>query len=180
VDGKSGNINAAIPVEALENVAVNPFTNRVYAAQDLFPGKVTVIDGKTNQVIADVTGGGDLSFDVGVDPSHNLFYSTDQFGTLSVFDGKTNTLTATVALPGQPTGIAVDPLAHKIYVSDIADSAVDIVDGKTNTLIGTVAVGSSPTYSAINPANGLLYVGNTGQSQNYTPSSETLSVIKTR
>jgi YVTN family beta-propeller protein len=115
---------------------------------------------------------------VGVDPVRNVFYSTDQFGTVSVFDGSTNTLITTVNLSGQPCGISVDPKTRKVFVSDIQNNLVDVIDGATNTLLTTVAVGSSPLYSAVDPARGLVYVGNTGQSQNYTPQSETVSVIK--
>lgn len=180
IDGATNTIDAIIPVTALENIAVNPVTNRIYAAQDLFPGKVTVIDGKTNQVITSVAGGGYLSFDVAVDPYHNKFYSSDEFGTVSIFDGATNTLQGSVAVSGQPAGLSVDPWTQKVYAMNYSGNVVDVIDGAKKTLIQSIPVGTSPEYSDFDPARGILYVGNSGAAAGYTSPAETLSVIKTR
>lgn len=180
VDGKTNTIDKMITVSAIENVVVNPITNRIYAAQDLFPGQVTVVDGKTNKVVAHAVGGGYLSFAVAVDPVLNRFYSTDQFGTLSAFDGATNKLIATVTLPGQPAGVSVDLVKHQVYVSDYQNNTIDLVNGLTNKLTKSIAVGSSPSYSDIDPIRGFFFVGNTGASAGYTASSETVSILKGR
>jgi YVTN family beta-propeller protein len=173
VDGRTNNILKDISLPTgVENLVVNPVTNRIYVAEDLFPGKVAVIDGATDQVITTVNAGGDLTFNVGVDVLHNLVYTADQLGTVSVINGATNTLTATVTVGGQPADVSIDPQHRRVYVDNAGLNAVQVINGATNTVIDTVPVGASPDYSDIDIFRGLLYVVNS--------SDGTVSAIKTR
>jgi len=172
VDGQSNTIDKAIVVDGIENVAVNPVTDRIYAAQNVFPAKVAVINGKNNKIIADPSGGGDLGYDVDVDPYHNTFASSEEFGSASLYNGATNTLTGTAQLGGNPGGIRIDYLTQQVFVANYADNVVQVVNPATKTVVNTVPVGANPEYEAMDEATGMLYVGNTG--------SNSLSVISTR
>jgi YVTN family beta-propeller protein len=162
IDGATNNILKDISLPAgLENLAVNPVTNRIYVATEAnFFGHVIVIDGNSDTVLTTVQDGGELSFNVGVDAIHNIVYVSDEFGTLSVINGATNTLTSTITLGGEPFGLAVDPVHRRVYVNNSGLNAVQVVDGTTNTLINTVPAGTSPEYSDIDFLRGLLYVQN--------------------
>lgn len=166
IDGATDNIVASIPINGIQNIAVNPVNNRIYAAVPYNPGKVAVIDGATDQIVAEPTAGSGLTFDVAVDPYRDTFYSADGnqlsssgAGTASVFNGRTNTLTTAVSLTGLPVTVSDDPFTDTIYVSNYDTNAVDIIGGATNTQIGSIAVGQEPQYLTGDPINKLLYVG---------------------
>lgn len=179
IDAETGNIETTIAIQGIENIAVNPVTNRIYAAvQDFSPGAVAVVDGSTNQVIAQVPAGSGLTFGVAVDPIRNVFYSAEQFGTMTVYDGRTNTETTAVTIPGQPSGLSFDPITRLAYVSNYAANSVDIVNGATDEITGSVAVGNQPEYSTDDPFHKLLYVGTSSTNAQGEPVFA-LSVIKT-
>lgn len=165
IDGATNNLLKDIPFpEGVENLAVNPVTNRIYVAEDLFPGKVGVINGANDTVITTVSAGGDLTFDVGVDYIHNIVYTADEFGTVSVIDGRTNTLTDTITVGGQPGTLSVDSQHRRIYVDNNSNglSAIQVINGANNKLIDTVSIPGGPEYSDIDPYRGLLYVTTLG------------------
>lgn len=172
IDGKHNRVDRTIAVNGIENVAVNPYTDRIYAAQNVFPAKVAVINGKNNKIIAEVSGGGFLGFDVTVDQLHNKFADSEEFGSVSLFNGATNTLTGTVQVGGAPAGVRIDPVTQRLYVADTSSNAVNVIDTTTRTIVGSVLVGSNPEYMDINQLTGMLYVGDTG--------SNSLTVVKTR
>jgi DNA-binding beta-propeller fold protein YncE len=173
VDGKWSTLVKQITVDGIQNVAVNPATNRIYVARGLFPGHVEVIDGKTYRKIADPAAGGDLSFDVAVDPVHDLFFSSEQLGTVSIYDGKTNKRTGSVTIKGEPTGIVADPKVKTVYAADYENNDVDVLNEASKRVERKVSVGArtSPEYMDIDPFRGFLYVADSG--------SNTLKVIKT-
>lgn len=187
VDGATDTIVADINVQGIENVAVNPVTNTIYAAVEFNPGEVAVIDGKTNQIIAQPTAASGLTFGVAVDPFRNIFYSSDTnqlsssgTGTVSVYNGKTNTLTTSVTLEGWPALVVEDPVTFTVYASNYPEGTVDIIDGATNTLTGSVAVGSQPQYMTDDPLHKLLYVGCQGPNDANGDPTFVLYVIKTK
>jgi YVTN family beta-propeller protein len=178
IDGATNDILKTIDVSAIENLAINPVRDRIYAAQDLFPGQITVVNGKTDAVIKEVQAGGALTFSVTADPLTDRFYSADQLGTVSVFDARHNTLKATIAVPGQPAGILVDPGDRKIYVTSASDNKVYVIDARSNRIVDSLAVGVTPEYLTLNPERDLVYVGNTGGTDANGNPVYSLSVIK--
>lgn len=162
IDGASNTIlkDISVPV-GIENLAVNPVTNRVYVAtENNFFGHVLVIDGRSDAVIATVQDGGQLSANVAVDPARNLIYVSDEFGTVSVLNGASNTLTATINVGGEPFGLVTDPIHRRVYVNNSGLNAIQTIDAAGNTLINSVPAGTSPEYSDIDLSRGLLYVQN--------------------
>jgi DNA-binding beta-propeller fold protein YncE len=180
IDGNTNHIEADIPINSiLQNIAVNPITNRIYAAiEDFNPGSVYVIDGGSNQIIAQAPAGSGLTFDVAVDPLLDTFYSGDQFGTATAYNGGNNKQVTAISLPNQPAGVAADPLTHTIYVSESTGNGVAVINGSTNTLTETVAVRPQPVYMTDDPVNKLLYVGCQGVDSNGFP-TYSISVVKT-
>jgi DNA-binding beta-propeller fold protein YncE len=180
IDGATLNIETTISVNGIQNIAVNPFNDRIYAAiQNFIVGGVAVIDGATNQIIAQPPAGSGLSFAVAVDPAKNAFYSAEQFGTVTVYNWVTNAQVKAIAISGQPSGLAEDPFTHTIYVSNYQTNAVDLIDGSTYAVTGSAAVGTQPEYMTDDPADKLLYVGCQGVDASGNPTFS-ISVIKTK
>lgn len=75
VDGATNTIDTMVNIQGIENITMNPLSNRIYAAVDFNPGEVAVVDGKTNRVVAEPTAASGLSFGVAVDPFRDIFYS---------------------------------------------------------------------------------------------------------
>jgi len=181
INAANDTVTTTITVYEALQLAVNPATNRVYiAAANPNSGEVTVIDGNTNQVVANIDiSGSEFTALVAVDSKHNLIYATDENntggpnGVVAVIDGATDSVTDTIVVPGAPTQIAVDPFTRLLYVANQTLNEVQIINGATNQLTSTtIPVGQEPTYATLDPYHNLLYVTNTF--------SESVSVINTR
>ena len=94
-------IVASVPVGTFPvGVADNRLTNRVYVAnlvgQPLppplieAPNTVTVIDGKTNQVVDEIVTGLDFQIGLAVDEVRNVIYVATLDNGVDVLDGKTD------------------------------------------------------------------------------------------
>ncbi len=178
IDGYTNNIETTIPINFIQNIALNPLTGRVYAAQDLFPGEVTVVDGYSNKIVATVAAGGDLSFSVALDLAHDRFYTADQFGTVSVFNGRTNKLETTITVPGQPVDVQFDEVGRKLYVTDVSGNELYVIDTVKDKVTGGVSVGPGAEYATLDEIRGLLYVGTSGSDPNVPTSN--VAVVKIR
>ena len=114
-------------------VAVNTTTNRVYVGNEF----VTVIDGATNNIIANISAGGPTA--LAVNEHTNKIYSAwcdyyvgSCYGYVAVIDGATNTLVTQVPVGLNPVAIAVNPSTNKIYVANNGDDTVTAIDGVSN------------------------------------------------
>jgi len=158
---------ATIPVGSNpQDVAVNPITNRIYAANS-GSNNVSVIDGATNTVVATVAVGTN-PIRVAVNPTTNRIYVNNWGGgscngadtlqsTTSVINGADNTVMATIPIGCHPWGLAVNPVTNLIYVANFID--VKVIDGVTNT-VTAFGGGSNENSAAVNPATNRIYIGN--------------------
>jgi YVTN family beta-propeller protein len=123
---------------------VNTALNRFYVVSDAAPGYMTVIDTKTEQIIADVqVGNNPRSFATDWQRGE-LYISNVNSNSISVFSTASNTVTAVIALPAQPGNISVDTNVGKIYVVQNASKAVGVYDQKTRAFIKSIPVGNNP------------------------------------
>jgi YVTN family beta-propeller protein len=150
-------ISGVIPVGADPfAVSVNPSTNTVYVANS-DDGTVSVINGKTNNVIDTITVGQNPR-DVSVNPSTNTVYvANSDDGTVSVINGKTNTVTANITVGQYPRAVSVNPSTNTVYVADLF---VYAINGKTNTVTANITVGHDPEAISVNPSTNTVYVAN--------------------
>ena len=139
-------------------VAVNPFSNTVYAA--LLNGNVSVIAGATNTVTT-TTAIGDVNAEVAVDILTGNVYTTNNVyepsSTVGVLTG-TGAVTTTVAVGNTPLGIDVDPILNLVWVVNSQDGTVDSINGATNTVSATLPV--SGLFDAVNLVSEKVYVTN--------------------
>jgi YVTN family beta-propeller protein len=152
-------------------IAYNVNDDNLYVANQ-GDNTTSVIDGKTNKVIANIKGF-NSPYAVAVNPNTNRIYVTNNDdNTVSVIDGKTNKVIAIITLGNgdmSPWGVAVNPITNMIYAALSDHDTVSTIDGKTNKVIANITVGKNPQALAVNPTTNMIYVAN-----NY---NDTVSVI---
>ena len=112
-------------------VAINTFTNKIYAAGSQAGGGVAVIDGATGSSTPIATPAGPWGFNslsgIAVNEVTNKVYVLDSSSkNMLVIDGLTNELTVR-ALEFPPCSLAVDTASNRVYVSHCSDSRISIV-----------------------------------------------------
>ncbi len=142
-------------------VAVNPQTNRIYVSDwNYGDGGITVIDGRTDQVIDTIVGLGGGSYGIGVNPDTDRIYVDNvQYGykapyQIAVIDGATDKILANVTI-GQrgPHGVYTIPAPYCIGFTSAVCLSTD----------GVYALpGPSIAPLAVNPSTGLIYASCAG------------------
>ena len=137
-------------------LAVNPITHRIYVATS---GGVSVIDGASNMVIADIPVFTSPQ-GIAVNPVTNRVYlvvdGSDR--SLNVIDGSTNKVVATVDLGITSHRVAVNPVTNRIYTANNATAALDMINGTNNVVMGHLPVGRYPEGIAVDPLGNRIYV----------------------
>ena len=170
-----GATDAGFPALTL---AVNPATNTLYAANDIYPpsgpqlgDRVYVMNGATCDA-ANTSGCGQTPTtvkvgpnpaEIAVDPATNTIYTAnladgELAGTVTVINGATcngsdttgcGQATHTVAAGFGSSGIAVDPTTHRVYVTNIEDTSVSVINGATCNSQTTSGCGQNPPKIAV-------------------------------
>lgn len=148
------NSATTVPVGSIPSaVGINPATNRVYVTNQ--GGTVTVLDGKTDTLIATLPAG--VTPDaVQVNSLTNRIYVANQTGLL-VIDGETNAMTTLGGISGIRT-LGVNPVTNKVYLARYPNG-ITVIDGDTNTT-ATVPDAEYPNAIASNPVTNRTYVAN--------------------
>jgi len=164
-----------------EKMAVNPDTNLVYVhnqAGEEDVGRVSVIDGQTNEIIAtiDVRLSGYPVGRVAVDEVTNRVYVINGDGTLFVINGATNEVLMTIE---EAQDVAVDPAGGIMYVAD--NSSLRALDGSDyHELRRTSLTSSGPVdLLAVNPPADRLYLARLGPATLDIISASTLETLTT-
>ena len=161
---------------------VSTALNRLYVVSlvsDSTPGYITVIDTKTEQIIADVqVGNGPRT--IAADLQGGELYVRNFGGnSLSVFNTATNSVTATIALPGPPWDATVNASVGKIYVLFNPDKSVSVYDQRTRAFIKSIPVGNNPSALVSNEGLGRILVNNVNDKTVSVIDSATDTVIAT-
>lgn len=121
------------------------------------PGKLTVIDPKTNQVIATVDDGGKLEFGV-ADGNGNLFVNGKEKREIVRVDTRTNKADAHWSIAGceSPHGVAMDTSSRRLFVS-CHNRVTTIVDADSGRVVGTVPIGNFTDRAAFDPIRKLAF-----------------------
>jgi len=152
-------------------VAVNPFTNTVYAAIE--NGNVVVINGATNTITTTTTVSAVSQQGITVDFLNGNVYTTnggfEAQGAVGVLTGA-GTVVTSVGVGSVPIGIDVDPLTGLVWVTDTQDGTVDAISTATNTVTATLPV--QGLFMTIDLATQHVYVGSDNSSPTVTVISE--------
>ncbi len=145
-------------------IAVNPVTHKVYAADYTSGGPVgiTVIDGAANTV-QPISPPNQEPAVVAVNPVTNLIYVANSVSNnVSVIDGSTNTLLTTVTADAQPAAILVDPVNNLVYVANRSGGDITVIDSTFNTSTITFTSPLAPDELAFNPVLNSVYGASRG------------------
>jgi DNA-binding beta-propeller fold protein YncE len=165
-------------------------------------GVVTVIDGRTDQVIDTITGLGGGSYGIGVNPYTNRIYVDNvQYGyrapyEISVIDGATDKIltNVTIGLMG-PHGVStvpgptiapltVNPSTGLIYAAcagcmasgnSNSENLISVINGTTNTVVGEISL--SALDISVNPNTNTIYATLGIDPITYTIGSSQVAVI---
>jgi YVTN family beta-propeller protein len=123
-------------------------------------GKVTVIDPKTDTVVATIDGGGGLEF--GVSGENGKFYvdGTDKHEIVRM-DTTTNTADAHWPMPDcvKPHGLAMDR-AHKRLFASCANKIMTVVDAETGAVLANIPIGEGTDFAEFDATRGLAFSSN--------------------
>ena len=172
IDGETDTVVTEIlPDAEVVALAVNPQTNRIYAAD--YGEKIVVIDGTTNQQVGEIPERIHNQYEISVNPVTNLVYIADQTVTLGnydrvvVYSGETNTLVTSVNIPGSNehlymewVGVTVNPETNRVYVTWSGNNTLHIINGNTHEIIETVSPSSFSRTVTVNTYTNYVYVGN--------------------
>jgi len=145
IDASTNGVVATVSVGAPLGLAVNPSTDMLYAAS-FFAKSVSVINGSTNAIVADVPVNSSTDFPggVAVNPNTNTVYVTNRDSdTVSVIDGATNSLVNDVTVGSFPEGVAADPSTGLVYVANELSGTVSVISSGPGPTSTDVACGSS-------------------------------------
>lgn len=146
--------------ETIQQMAVNPVTDRIYARGSLH---AYAIDGASGAVVGPPIGTGAVVVGIAVDTIRNLIYlGGDAAPHVIVFDGNTNGFLAnTTASGAQGVGAAVNATLNRAYSADL-DSPGKVMefDGAADTLFRVLMVGTDPLAVYADGRKNLLYVPN--------------------
>jgi DNA-binding beta-propeller fold protein YncE len=177
-----------------ESIAVNEATNLVYVGTNR---SLVVIDGETNEIIADVPLGESEKWVVGesvvVNPQTNRIYAQgirDESLCIKVIDGATHEVVGEI--PESPTEaweIAVNQATNLLYITDTTTiqgraDYLHVYDGETLELVTSIEIpGSRELYYvqhagvAVNPETNRIYVTWTYQGQIFVIDGNTHNII---
>src|SRR6201996_9344891 len=115
-------------------------------------GKVSVIDPKTDSLVASIDGGGPLEF--GVLGGNGKFYvDGEDKNEIVRMDLASNTADAHWPLTGckTPHGLAIDR-AHMTLFASCANKVMVVVDAKDGKVLATPAIGEGTDFAEFDPA----------------------------
>jgi YVTN family beta-propeller protein len=155
-----------------EQVAANPFTNRVYVAVPNFGALpydyLTVINGHKDTVITNIQIP-TVAYAVAVDPFRDIVYVggaiLEADGSISgsevvAISGRTNKIVRTIPVTSTTTGNGIQGLAVRwdtgtLYAANGSDDEVDVIRGFK--VQARIPVGDAPFGVAVNQFTGTVY-----------------------
>jgi DNA-binding beta-propeller fold protein YncE len=167
---------SGIDRSATSDIAVDPSTDTVFVTgttnlSNLTGGRVWVIDGKKNKVVATLHMVGASNAGVGVNTATNTVYVADselpnptpeQPGGVTVIDGRTHKVKATISIPGlgnyasDGPRVAVDSVTNTVYANGPGYST-DVISGQTSTVTTTVPYPFYPGPIAVDTGSDAVY-----------------------
>lgn len=143
------------------SLALDTANDRLFLA-DALDGKLSVLNGSTNQAIANLT----LSYvaepyEVAYDPVGGDVYAADlQGGNVGVVSGRNDTQLTTITDGGNYAGsVAVDPVSGLVFFGSSGyHDVVGVINGSNRSYIGSFPVGLAPDGMAFDASSGEVLV----------------------
>jgi DNA-binding beta-propeller fold protein YncE len=124
------------------------------------PGKLTVIDPKSDSAVATINAGGKLETAV-AGGNGKLYVNGEEKQEIVRVDTATNEIDAHWPIPNceRPHGLAIDPEAHRLF-SSCENNALVVVDADTGTIVATLPIGGRSDAAAFDPKRKLIFSSN--------------------
>lgn len=140
-------------------IVFDPVTGHVFVI-DSDPGKVTVIDPRTDRVIATLEGGAKLEIGA-ADGAGKVYVNGETRREILRIDARTNAIDARWPIPGceSPHGLAVDARTLHIF-SSCANQVMVVVDGHTGRQLASLPIGAHTDGAAFDPVTRRAFSSN--------------------
>jgi YVTN family beta-propeller protein len=142
-----------------DGIVFDPSSGHIFVI-DGDSGKLTVIDPKTDTVVATIDGGGGLEF--GDSGNNGKFYvdGTEKNEIVRV-DTATNVVDAHWAMPTcvKPHGLAVDRMNHRLFAS-CSNKVMVVMNADNGAVIATLPIGEGTDFAAFDPERSLAFSSN--------------------
>jgi YVTN family beta-propeller protein len=169
-DGKAGTVIVFDPktLKVLKRIAAKPDADGIAAdpknghvfVVDGDSQTVTVIDSKTDSVLANVETGGGLEYAV-VGGDGKVYVNGAEKKEIVRIDEATNTVDAHWPIPGctSPHGLAIDQAAHRLFVSCV-NKVMTVVDSTNGSVVATLPIGQGTDAAAFDPTHKRAFSSN--------------------
>jgi YVTN family beta-propeller protein len=142
-----------------DGIVFDPASGHIFVV-DGDSGKLTVIDPKTDAVVATIDGGGALEY--GDTGNNGKFYvdGTEKNEIVRV-DTATNMADAHWPMPTclKPHGLAIDREHHRLFAS-CSNKVMVVMNADTGVVMATLPIGEGTDFAAFDPQSGLAYSSN--------------------
>jgi streptogramin lyase len=124
------------------------------------PGKLTVIDPKSDLAVATIDAGGKLETAV-AGGNGKLYVNGEEKQEILRVDTATNEIDAHWPISNctSPHGLAIDPEAHRLF-SSCENNVLVVVDTDTGATVATLPIGSRSDAAAFDPKRKLIFSSN--------------------
>jgi YVTN family beta-propeller protein len=141
------NINAEADADA---IIFDPASGHVFVV-DSDPGKITVIDPKTDTVIATLDGGGKLEIGA-ADGTGKVYVNGEEKQEVLRIDTRSNKIDAhwPISSCTSPHGLAIDAKSRRIF-SSCANNLMIIIDADSGKQIAALPIGARTDGAAFDP-----------------------------
>jgi len=148
-----------------DGIAYAPDAHKLYVS-DEHGGTDTVIDVRTNTVIATIRIGGSIGntqYDAG---TRHIFVNAQTKRELVEIDPATDTIVRRIAVPGakENHGLLIDSASHRAFIACEGNDKLFVLDLRTGKILASFSVAKDPDVLALDPDRQELYVaGESGQ-----------------
>src|SRR5258706_7714586 len=140
-------------------IVFDPASGHLFVV-DSDPGKITVIDPKTDTVIATLDGGGKLEIGA-ADGSGKVYINGEEKQEILRVDTKTNTVDARWPIPSctSPHGLAVDAKSRRLFAS-CENNVLVVIDADSGKQLAELPIGSRTDGAAFDPGTRRAFSSN--------------------
>ncbi|MFI4963779.1 MAG: YncE family protein [Caulobacterales bacterium] len=159
-DLKTLKAGARIPAAAdADAIAFDPASGHVFVIEG-DPASITVIDPKTDKVVATIDGGGKLEYGASDDRGHLYVNGAAKREIVSV-NTRTNAVDGHWPMPdcANPHGLAIDTARHRLF-SSCVNGQLAVVNTDTGRVVATVPIGKGTDAAAYDPKRHLVFSSN--------------------
>jgi YVTN family beta-propeller protein len=158
-------LNALKPLKTIkaeadaDAIILDPASGHVFVV-DADPGKITVIDPKTDTVIATLDGGAKLEIGA-ADGTGKVYVNGEERREILRIDTATNTIDARWSIPSceSPHGIAIDARSHRIF-SSCENNVMVVVDSDNGKQVATLPIGAHTDGAGFDPSTRRAFSSN--------------------